>query len=154
MSFITNSVKNKIQKLLGNVKEKFQIQITSKNDGEIKTIDVSPNKGKPIEPEFDDVDMRDKLLELIEQIMRTKGEEFKLELKFKRSIISTHLRNDIVAIFLISPDKQLVREEQMQGEITAVFDGEKLFPLKQWLIENIIVEQDVTELEKSLIHLV
>lgn len=143
-----------IRKLLGNSVSKFSIR-SKTSDGQLEIFpDVDSSKWECLEPEFDDFEMRDKLLEMIEQIMKTKGEKFQLELKFKRSIISTQIRDGIVAIFLISPDRELVREEQMQGEITAWFNGKKPYPLKQWLIENVLTEEDVIELEKSLIYLV
>ena len=148
------SIMQRITKLLGNSSKHFSLKSKSEN-GLIEVFqNIDPDKGQPLEPEFEDFEMRDKLLEMIEQIMKNKGEEFQLELKFKRSIVTTQLRNGIVAIQFISPDRELVREEQMQGEITAWFNGKKPFPLKQWLIENVLVEEDVIELEKSLIYLV
>jgi len=148
------SIMQQITKLLGNSSRHFSLKSKSE-DGLIEVLqNTNPDKGQPLEPEFEDFEMRDKLLEMIEQIMKNKGEEFQLELKFKRSIVTTQLRNGIVAIQFISPDRELVREEQMQGEITAWFNGKKPFPLKQWLIENVLVEEDVIELEKSLIYLV
>jgi len=144
---------SQLRKLLGNSSKKFQLQIL-KDDYSLGTKEIEIDKGEPLEPEFEDFEMRDKLLEMIEQIMKIKGEKFNLELKFKSSIITTRLRNGIVSIFLISPNREKVREEQMEGQITAVFDGKKPYPLKQWLIENVLVEEDVIELEKSLIHLV
>jgi len=143
-----------IKKLLGNSTNRFKLRSKTPDDRIEDIQEIDPDKGQPLEPEFEDFEMRDKLLEMIEQILRTKGENFQLELKFKRSIISTQLRDGIVAIFLISPNSALVKEEQMQGEITAWFNGKKPFPLKQWLIENVLVEEDVIELEKSLIYLV
>jgi len=154
MSFITESIGAKIKKLLGNSSRKFGIKSSSK-DGTLQVFQaINPDKGKPVEPDFDDFEMRDKFLEIIEQIMRDKGEDFQLELKFKRSIITTQFRNGVVAIQFISPNNEAIKEEQMRGEVMAWFNGEKPFPLKQWLIENVLTENDVVELEKSLIYLV
>lgn len=154
MSFITESIHAKIKKLLGNSSKRFAIK-SQTPDGTLQVFQtIDADKGKPVEPDFEDFNMRDKFLEIIEEIMRTKGKDFELELRFKRSILTTHNKNGMIAIRTIEPDREKVKEEQMNGMIVAYFDGEKPFPLKQWLIENVLTENDVVELEKSLIYLV
>jgi len=155
MSFITESIRNKIKKLLGNSSKKFAIK-SQTPDGTLQVFQaIDPDKGQPLEPNFDDFRMRDKFLDIIEEIMKNKGQDFELELKFKRSIITTQIHRDgTLALRSIEPNSEDVKNEQMEGMIVAYFDGEKPFPLKQWLLENVLTEDDVIELEKSLIYLV
>ena len=92
--------------------------------------------------------MLDKFLESIdEMIVKSQKANVSLEIEFKDSILTCKNQNDIIALQSIQP------KDSMGWEEVAIFDN-KALPLRQYLYDNVLTNQDIVELEKTMIRLI
>jgi hypothetical protein len=96
-----------------------------------------------------DYNMLEKFLESINELVsNSQKAKVNLEIEFKDSILTCRSRNGVIALRTIQP------KDCNNFEEVAFFDGDKPFPLKRYLYENVLTNADIVELEKTMIRLI
>lgn len=92
--------------------------------------------------------MVSKFLELInELISNSQKAKVELEIEFKDSILTCKTQGNVIALRSIKP------KDCDNFEEIAFFNG-KAFPLKEYLNDNVRTNEDIVELEKTMIRLI
>lgn len=110
-------------------------------------IDYPVTQFENLDPDDDlNVEARDVLIGEILKIM-SRDNDIRNKLEFKESIIECKIKGDQVSLGLIRSDKNRFDEH-------VFFSGRKAYPLKVWLEEQVLTNEDVVELEKGLIKMI
>ena len=92
--------------------------------------------------------MVDKFIESIMELIRKANKaQVELEIEFKQSILTCRFINQVIALRTIWP------KDSRNWDEVAHFDGNKPFPLKEYLYDNVRNNEDIVELEKTMIRL-
>ena len=110
-------------------------------------IDYPVRKFENLDPDEDlNTEARDVLIGEVIKIM-ARDVDIRNKLEFKESIIECKVVGDNVVL-------NLIRENTDRWSEPVFFSGRKTYPLKIWLEEQILTNEDVVELEKGLIKMI
>ncbi|MDX1699390.1 MAG: hypothetical protein R3250_02170 [Melioribacteraceae bacterium] len=121
----------------------------------VKGVELQPIPQRNMHKVFEDLDKddnlneeaRDFLIGEIEKIMKRQGKGLNNTFEFCGQEISCRVETDGNVIL------NWIRPADNRHSIPVFFNGKKSYPLKVWLEEQILTNEDVIELEKGLIRM-
>lgn len=137
---------NKILDFL--IKKINNFYILPKDNSTEICIDMPITKFENLDPDDDlNTDARDLLITEIEKIMKRKV-DIRNTLEFKQSYITCRLISNNKVVL------DTIRSNEHRHMEPVFFTGKKSYPLRIWLEEQILSNDDVVELEKGLIKMI
>lgn len=143
---IFRKAQDTIQKYLA---KKFETRVSyekefSESRGKIKLETVLLDKAEDL-----DLTMVNKFIDSINQLVdNSQKANVELEIEFKDSILTCRQQGNLIVLRSIKP------KDCNNFEEIAFFNGNKPLPLKQYLYEKVMSNEDIVELEKTMIRLI